>query len=73
MNRDVVILLSKISQNISLGKDCINNGDLEQAKNYIYDSQQLMGMYCDCAPIKLINGEVDAIIENYNSSHTFNN
>lgn len=76
MNREVVEIFSEISQKLSFAKNYL--GDLRESNLEVYskvreelaDCQELMAKYCDCAPIKLIAGQVDDIIANYRSGQT---
>lgn len=72
MERDTVELLSRLAQKIASMK--VHLGILQenspteymQVREHMNDCQEMMAIYCDCAPIKLIAGQVDDILENYN-------
>lgn len=69
MERKTIEVLSQISQKLSNLKFEIANVVDDPVKymglrEYINDCQEIMGIYCDCAPIRLINGNVDDILNN---------
>lgn len=73
VDREVVELLSKVCQNLSQSKghladlfhqNKINFDEYGKIRNLIGDCYTLMSVHCDCAPIKLIAGQVDDIIKN---------
>lgn len=73
MEQETVELLSKVAQKLAVAKK--NLGDLldknkidtieyEKIRNVLNDCQYEMAIFCDCAPIRLINGEIDVIMAN---------
>mgnify|MGYP003346693192 CR=1 FL=1 len=40
-----------------------------EIRNLLNDCQEIMALHCDCAPIRLISGQVDEIMENANAVH----
>lgn len=74
VDREVVELLSKVCQKLSTAKlnlselsnlNKISPDDYFKIRNIIYDCYELMAVYCDCAPIRLIAGQVDDIMKNF--------
>lgn len=70
ISRDTVELLSKIAQKLSKLKLDIADtvGDKSkymELREHINDCQDMMAIYCNCAPIRLINGNIDEILINY--------
>lgn len=77
VDREVVEIFSKISQKLTnarveLGKLLAENEPEQYFKfrEIIFDCEDMMALYCDCAPIKLIAGQVDDIIKNLESGQT---
>lgn len=73
VDREVVELLCNVARKITLMKEeagklvdqnKISYKEYEIIRNLIGDCYFQMGTYCDCAPIKLISGQVDAILNN---------
>lgn len=70
VDREVVEIMSKVCGKLAharLHLSEIFNKDTENYKKFreiIFDCEELMAKYCDCAPIKLIAGQVDDIILN---------
>jgi hypothetical protein len=71
MDRETVETMSQVAQKIALLKkelsficeeDCENFLRLRELMN---DCQAVMASYCDCAPIRLITGQVDDIMANH--------
>lgn len=71
MDRETVETMSQVAQKIALLKkelaflceeDCENFLRLRELMN---DCQAIMASYCDCAPIRLITGQVDDILANH--------
>lgn len=71
MNMEVVETFCKIAQKLSSAKKHLSilaeNYPVEyfKVREELFDCQELMALFCDCAPIKLIAGRVDDIMENY--------
>jgi hypothetical protein len=74
MERDTVEVMAKVAQKIAQAKKAV--GDLLDKRmcNYetyahirdqLDDGQELMAVYCGCAPIRLITGQVDEIMSNH--------
>lgn len=75
-NKPVVEIMSRTCQRMSqmkghLGElyklNKINFDEYSKIRNLINDSYTDMAVYCDCAPIRLISGQIDDIIENLES------
>lgn len=70
VDREAVEVMSKVCQKLTharlslreLFEDDLNN--YEKFREIIFDCEKLMAVYCDCAPIRLIAGQVDDIIKN---------
>lgn len=45
----------------------ISEDEYNKIRDYVGDCYHVMGLLCDCAPIKLIAGNVDGIIDNLNA------
>lgn len=76
VDKEVIELLSKVCQKLSQSKgflgelfhqNKINFDEYSKIRNLINDSYTEMAVYCDCAPIRLISGQIDDIIENLES------
>lgn len=76
VDKEVVELLSNVSQNLSQAKghlaelyhqNKINFDEYGKIRNLIGDCYTLIAVHCDCAPIRLISGQVDDIIKNLES------
>ena len=74
MERDTVEVMAKVAQKIAQAKKAV--GDLLDKRmcNYetyahirdqLDDGQELMAVYCGCAPIRLITGQIDEIMSNH--------
>lgn len=74
MDRTTVDAMAKVAQKIAHAKKAV--GDLLDKRmcdyeTYAYirdqldDGQELMAVYCGCAPIRLITGQVDEIMSNH--------
>ena len=73
MNRNVVEVMSKVAQKLAVvkknfadlhDKNKIDIIEYEKNRNLLDNCQFELANYCDCAPIRLINGEIDTIIAN---------
>ena len=78
MTTDIVILTSVLVSGLltifilnsivnSRIKNKISENEYHKIRDYVGDCYHVMGLLCDCAPIKLIAGNVDSIIENLNA------
>ena len=79
MDKEVVELMSLVCQKLAHARVCLSEilGEKKPEEYFrfrelVFDCEEIMANYCDCAPIKLIAGQVDEIIENYNKE-TVNN
>jgi len=68
--RDVVECMSRVSGKIALAKEASGKHLLEsnpaayrEIRGYLNDCQELMAKFCDCAPIRLISGKIDDIMD----------
>lgn len=75
MDRETVEMLSRVSKKLAIAKknlgdlldnNKINTKEYDEIRNLLNDCQLEMATYCDCAPIRLMNGEIDVIVTNYN-------
>jgi len=71
MDREVVEIMSKVCQKLSHARVSLGNligesnpEEYFKFREIMFDCEEIMAMYCDCAPIRLINGDVDAIVSN---------
>ena len=73
VDRKTVELLCDIARKITLIKEeCgklvdqnkISQKEYENIRNLVCDCYFQMGSYCDCAPTRLIAGQVDIILNN---------
>jgi len=75
IDRKAVEVMSQVSQKLAFAKFDLFKLLRDKPKEYFdikdlfYDCEELMGKYCDCAPIKLINGKIDDIMTNLEESH----
>jgi len=72
MDKEVVQIMSLICQKLTHARVCLSEmlGENKPEEYFlfrelIFDCEEIIAKYCDCAPIKLIAGQVDEIIENY--------
>jgi hypothetical protein len=70
-NRETVECLSKVAQKIALAKAAsaahLRNDNFtgySEIKEHLDDCQEMMAILCKCAPIKLIAGQVDDVLQN---------
>jgi F0F1-type ATP synthase beta subunit len=72
--KETIRVFSQISQKLAQLKfeiaNTLSNDDRKymHLREYINDCQEIMSIHCDCAPIKLINGNIDDIYKNANKS-----
>ena len=78
MNIKTVETMSKVSQKIALIKNIVANALAEthpekymEIRELLNDCQEIMAIHCDTAPINLINGNVEKIINNHVVRETF--
>lgn len=71
MNREEVEACSRIAQKLAMAKQSAsihlreeNLAAYEEIRNILGDCQQELAIMCDCAPIKLISGQVEDIMGN---------
>lgn len=66
--------MSKVCQKLSQARVNLYNllgdkpEDYNKFREEIFDCEELMAKYCDCAPIRLIAGQVDDIMANLRSN-----
>jgi enoyl-[acyl-carrier-protein] reductase (NADH) len=72
MNREEVEACSRIAQKLAMAKQSAsihlreeNPAAYEEIRNLLGDCQEELAIMCDCAPIKLISGQVDEIMKNF--------
>jgi hypothetical protein len=71
MNREEVEACSRVAQKLAIAKQSAsmhlreeNRAAYEEISNLLGDCQEELAKMCDCAPIKLISGQVDDIMKN---------
>jgi hypothetical protein len=72
MDREVVEVMSAISKKLAHARVCLSEllGEKKPEEYFrfrelIFDCEEIMANYCDCAPIKLIAGDIDSIMSNH--------
>jgi len=68
LNRETVEAMSQVAQKIAILKKelaFLREEDFLRLRELMNDCQAIMATHCDCAPIRLITGQVDEIIANY--------
>jgi len=75
MDRDTVECMSKVAAALSLAKAKVaenlkpeNISAYMEIRDLLGDCQEMLAIHCDTAPIKLIAGRVDEIMENLDFS-----
>jgi hypothetical protein len=61
------LAIAKQSASIHLRED--NPAAYEEIRNLLGDCQEELAIMCDCAPIKLISGQVEEILTNLYSAY----
>jgi len=68
MNREEVESCSRIAQKLAIAKQSasihLQEDAYEEIRNLLGDCQEELAIMCNCAPIKLISGQVDDIMKN---------
>jgi hypothetical protein len=67
MDRETVECMCRVAASLQEVKESVKARDPElylEVKDYIFDSLERMGILCDCAPARLIEGRVDDIMAN---------
>ena len=71
MDRSTVQAMSRVSGILAEVKGLVaahlmpgNREAYTQIRELLGDCQEIMATHCDCAPIRLIAGQVDQIVEN---------
>lgn len=66
--RETVVVMSRVSGTLSDVKHILSErvdpGLYIQIREMLNDCQEMLAAHCDCAPIRLISGDVDTILEN---------
>ena len=69
MDREAVEVMSKVCQKLSFARVSLSNmlgedkpDEYMKFREMIFDCEELMAKYCDCAPIRLIVGDVESIL-----------
>ena len=71
MDRQLLKMLCEVAQKASLAKQNLkvllddSPEDYMRAREYLNDIQETIARYCDCAPIKLITGDIESILSNH--------
>lgn len=76
MERSSVEVMSRVAGILAKTKGIIakkvkpeDPGLYTEIRNLLGECQEIMAIHCDCAPIRLIAGQVDEIMENANAVH----
>jgi hypothetical protein len=71
MDRDTVECMSVVASLLARAKGLVathlkqdNIQAYKEVRNLLSDCQETLALHCDCAPIRLISGQVDEIMEN---------
>ncbi len=71
MNREEVEACSRVAQKLAMAKQSAsmhlreeNRAAYEEIRENLNDCQEELARICDCAPIKLISGQIDEIMKN---------
>jgi hypothetical protein len=70
MNRETVVCMSRVAGLLAQIKGKVaeqlkdNPDAYNEIRNLLGDCQEILAIHCDCAPIRLIAGHVDEIMEN---------
>jgi hypothetical protein len=74
MERSAVEVMSRVAGILAKTKGIIaekvkpeDPGLYTEIRNLLGECQEIMALHCDCAPIRLIAGQVDEIMENQNA------
>lgn len=74
MERSAVEVMSRVAGILAKTKGIIaekvkpeDSGLYTEIRNLLGECQEIMALHCDCAPIRLIAGQVDEIMENSNA------
>lgn len=65
--KETVETMSRVSAILAQVKKTLQNADpdlYKEIREQLNDCQEIMARHCDCAPIRLIAGQVDEILEN---------
>lgn len=72
VDREAVEVMSRVCQKLTQARLSLRElfenepAPYEKFREIIFDCEKLMAVYCDCAPIRLIAGQVDDIMSNLN-------
>ena len=71
MDRETVKCMCRVAATLAKCKEFLgehvrptNPEVYENARNLLNDCQQILAEHCDCAPIRLITGQVDEVMAN---------
>jgi hypothetical protein len=67
MDRETVECMCRVAASLKKVREAVKSHDPDlylEVKDYIFDSLERMGILCDCAPARLIEGGVDDIMAN---------
>lgn len=68
MNRETVECMCRVASSLQKVRETLRERDPDaylEVKDYIFDSLESMAILCDTAPIRLIMGETDEIMRNF--------
>jgi hypothetical protein len=68
MNRETVECMCRVASSLQKVRETLRDRDPDlymEVKDYIFDSLESMAILCDTAPIRLIAGEADEIMLNF--------
>ena len=72
ISRETIAIFSQVAQKLAEMKTHLGilhdkfPSEYTAIREKMNDCQEIMATYCDCAPIRLIAGQVDEIFENLN-------
>jgi hypothetical protein len=73
MERKAVEVMSEVCRKLAFAKvefAQLSKNDPEtyfKFREIIHDCEEMMAVYCDCAPVRLVNGQIDEIMSNQES------
>jgi hypothetical protein len=67
MDRTTVECMCRVAASLQKVRESVRDRDPAlylEVKDYIFDGLERMGILCDCAPARLVEGRVDDIMAN---------
>ena len=71
MDRETVEAMSRVAGILAKVKGTVARSEpalYMEIRDLLCDCQEIMAIHCDCAPIRLIAGQIDEIMDNLRSS-----